>query len=81
MKWGHSSRESALRLLTLSGSCSDEDTVVRSEVADLFQGSFLPSSLLWSSQTAGNCRMVRPACGEDVVKGEGPLAECDRDRH
>lgn len=25
--------------------------------------------------------MVRPACGEDVVKGEGPLAECDRDRH
>lgn len=24
--------------------------------------------------------MVRPACRKDAVKGEGSLAECDRDR-
>lgn len=58
--WGHSSWESALRLLALSGSCSDEDMVVRSEVAGLSPGS--PSTVpLGSSQTAGNCRMVRLA--------------------
>lgn len=59
----------------LSGSCSEEDTVIRSEVADLSK------ALSFHHPSSGALTQLEwCSCGKDTVKGKRLLAECDRGR-